>query len=89
MKPRTINSIVINTLERGFNLETSLVILDKYLIDAPKSGGPSKQTKEIKDAILKKVRGDLFGREMTCSYISAELGELDLADDYLEDPLYR
>ncbi|KAL2262698.1 hypothetical protein VTK26DRAFT_405 [Humicola hyalothermophila] len=54
LKSRTVNSIVDKALERGFDPETSPIILDKYVNDAPKSGRPSKQTDEVKETALKK-----------------------------------
>jgi hypothetical protein len=61
LKARTVNSIVDKAFDRGFDPHISPIILDKYIIDAPKSGRPSKQTDEAKDATLSKVRSDRFG----------------------------
>jgi transposase len=74
LKARTINNIANRALERGFDPKGCRpVILDEHVCDAPKTGRPSKQS-ENKDTVLEKVRKSRFGREMTCAYISAELG---------------
>jgi hypothetical protein len=76
MKPRTINHLVDRALERGFDPQASPpVILDIHVRDAPRSGRPSKQ-EDHEDAVLEKVRKDRYGREMTCAYILAELGDV-------------
>ena len=36
--------------------------------------GRKKQTEDIKNVILEKVRRDRYGREKTCDYIAAEVG---------------
>jgi hypothetical protein len=73
IQPRALNKIVDRAIERGFDPEHSTVILDKYVCNAPKPGRPSKQ-QDHKDDVLDKVRKNRYGREMTCAYISAELG---------------
>ncbi len=74
VKPRTVNDLVDKALARGFDPTSSPpVVLDKYVCDAPRSGRPSKQA-DVKDTILEKVRANRYGREMTCAYISADLG---------------
>jgi len=73
MPPSTVNRLVDRAIERGFNPEHSMVILDKYVCDAPKTGRPSKQ-QDHEDQVLERVRKDRYGREMTCAYISASLG---------------
>jgi hypothetical protein len=71
IKPRSVNHLVDKALERGFDPQTSPVILDSYVSDALKPGRPSKQD-EHKDVVLEKVRANRYGREMTCAYISAD-----------------
>ena len=74
LKPRTVNNIANNALERGFDPQASPpVVLNKYVSDAPKTGRPSKQI-DHKDTVVQKVRADRYGREKTCAYISTELG---------------
>ena len=76
MKPRTVNRLVDKALERGFDPQASPpIILDIHVSDAPRSGRPSKQ-EDHKDTVLEKVRKDRYGREMTCAYISQELGHV-------------
>lgn len=76
MTPRTVNHLVDTALERGFDPQASPpVILDIYVSDAPKPGRPSKQN-EHKDTVLEKVRENRYGREMTCEYISTDLGNI-------------
>ena len=61
-------------LERGFDPQASPpVILDKHVADALKTGRSSKQD-DHKETVLQKVRTNQYGREMTCAYISADLG---------------
>lgn len=74
LKPRTVNNIANNALERGFDPQASPpVVLNKYVSDAPKTGRPLKQI-DHKDTVVQKVRADRYGREKTCAYISTELG---------------
>ena len=75
IKPRTVNDIYDRAIQRGFdpNAEQS-VIRDIHVQTAPRPGRPSKQTEEIKEDILNKVRQDCYGREKTCAYIAAEMG---------------
>lgn len=74
VKPRALNDLVNKALTRGFDPNGSpAVILDEHVRDAPKTGRPSKQADNV-NTVLGKVRQSRFGREMTCAYISAELG---------------
>ncbi|OCK91567.1 uncharacterized protein K441DRAFT_458954, partial [Cenococcum geophilum 1.58] len=51
----------------GFNPKSSPpLILNTYVDDAFRPSRPSKQTKDTKNAILKKVRRDKYSREKTC-----------------------
>ncbi|KAF1981718.1 hypothetical protein K402DRAFT_312670, partial [Aulographum hederae CBS 113979] len=73
----TINTIYARAIERGFDPNIlPLVIKNEYLIDAPRSGRPSKQKDpEIQDAITTKVRLDRYGREKSCADIAGELSQ--------------
>ncbi len=74
VKTRTIHNLVDKALERGFDPQSSPpVVLDEHVSDAPRPGRPRKQD-DYKDKVLEKVRADRYGREMTCTFISAELG---------------
>lgn len=70
----TIRDILSRAIQRGFdpNLRP-LEICDAYLVDAPRSGRPKKQTPETQDKVLAKVRFDRYGREKTCADIAGEL----------------
>ena len=73
---RQVDRIYAKAIERGFDPACRpLLLKDDYLIDAPRSGRPSKQTDEIKEAIAKKVRRDRYGREKTYADIAAELSQ--------------
>ena len=74
VKPRTIHNLVDKALERRFDPQSSPpVVLEEHVCDAPRPGRPKKQD-DYKDQVLEKVRTDRFGREMTCAYISAKMG---------------
>ena len=73
IKARTVHGIVDRALKRGLDPQASpLIILDEHVCDAPKSGRRKKQ--DHTDAALDKVCSRRYGREMTCAYVSAELG---------------
>jgi hypothetical protein len=56
---RTIQSIFINAIKRGFdpNLRP-MVLLNKYVDEAPRSSRPQKQTPKTKNLVVSKVRTD-------------------------------
>jgi transposase len=71
---RQVNRIYARAIERGFDPNHRPIhIQDAYLIDAPRSGRPSKQTDEVKNLILAKVRRDRYGREKACADLAADL----------------
>ncbi|RYO14580.1 hypothetical protein AA0113_g12489 [Alternaria arborescens] len=52
IEKRTINRIYARAIERGFDpSERPLVLLNKYLEDAPRSGRPSKQQEAYKKVV--------------------------------------
>ena len=72
---RTIRDIYRRAINRGFNPKSSPpLVLNTHVDDASRLGRPSKQTKDVKNAILEKVRRNRYGREKTCDYIAAEVG---------------
>jgi transposase len=71
---RLINQIYARAIERGFEPNhRPLTIRDDWLKDAPRSGRPSKQTPEIQQQVINKVRTDRYGREKNCADIAGEL----------------
>jgi len=75
IKTRTINSIYDRAIQRGFDPNAEQrVVHDNHVQNASRPGRPSKQTEDIKEDILNKVRQDRYGREKTCAYIAAEMG---------------
>ncbi|KAG6221158.1 hypothetical protein E4U26_006148 [Claviceps purpurea] len=74
---RTVNKIFANAVSRGFNPEDRpMKINNRFVEDAPKSGRPKKQTPEVKEIVLSKVRDDCYGREKTCANLAGDLCEL-------------
>jgi len=74
----TIDTIYSRAIKRGFEPSASpLVIKDEFLRDAPRSGRPIKQTEIIKQAITTKVRGDRYGRELSCADLAGQLSTED------------
>ncbi|KAJ5909172.1 hypothetical protein N7495_001854, partial [Penicillium taxi] len=55
-----------------------LIITDAYFADASRSDRPKKQTPEVIDSALAKVRLDRYGREKTCADIAGELWKAGL-----------
>jgi hypothetical protein len=48
LKERTIQSIYSRAIDRGFDSAVRpMIILDKYVEDAPRSGRPKKETPEV------------------------------------------
>jgi transposase len=71
---RQVNRIYARALKRGFDPSCRPVnIKDDFVKDEPRPGRPSKQTKEMQEKIVSKVRRDRYGREKTCADISGEL----------------
>ena len=74
LSQRLVNMIFARAIERGFDPSLRpIVITDAFLIDAPRSGRPLKQTTKAQDLITIKVRRDRYGREKTCADIAGEL----------------
>ncbi|KAG5924990.1 hypothetical protein E4U61_004893 [Claviceps capensis] len=74
---RTVNKIFANAIERGFDPQKRpLTIRNYYVEEAPRSGRPTKQTPELKEALLSKVRDDGDGRQKTCAELADDLGHL-------------
>lgn len=72
LSKRTVDRIWERDIEKGFNPDlSSWNISDNMLADAPRSGRPKKQSLELKDRVLSKVRLDQYGREK-CVLISLE-----------------
>ena len=70
----TQRSIWDKALDRGFD-PSQCRILDKHVADGARSGRPKKDTKEVREALLKKIRRDRYGREKTSLRLSMELKE--------------
>ncbi|CCE34074.1 uncharacterized protein CPUR_08005 [Claviceps purpurea 20.1] len=74
---RTVNKIFANAIERGFDPQRRpLTIRNYHVEEAPRSGRPTKQTPELKEALLSKVRDDGDGRQKTCAELADDLGRL-------------
>ena len=70
----TVNSILDKAIDRGLRPSESKRILNKHVEDGQRSGRPKKQTEEVVQQVLTKVRGDRYAREKTCAQIAAEIG---------------
>lgn len=58
----TVRSIFSRAIKRGFEPNNRpLEILDDFVTDAPRSGRPRKQTEEVQEKLLSKVRLNRFG----------------------------
>ena len=83
IKPRTINSIYAKAIQRGFDPNRyPLELKMEYIGDSPRSGRPTKQIEELEEAISAKVRGDRYGRELSCTDFAGYL-----STENLQDPL--
>ncbi|EMD69515.1 hypothetical protein GGP41_001333 [Bipolaris sorokiniana] len=59
--PRTIDRIYGRAIAAGFEPNVlPLKILPHHVQDAPRSGRPAKQTKEVKEQIFQQVRCDRY-----------------------------
>lgn len=74
----TVNDIYKRAIDRGFDPTARPVIIKmEYLIDAPRSGRPSKvKDEETQRLVADKVRKDRYGREKSCATLAGDLGEL-------------
>jgi hypothetical protein len=79
MQPRTVQLLHKKALERGFNPAESQTILNHHVEDGKRSGRPAKQTTELIQDVISKVRRDRYGREKSCTQIAADLGRRALA----------
>jgi transposase len=76
IEKRTLNKIYARAIERGFDpAERPLNLRDEHIQDAPRSGRPSKQTKDTTSAVVLTVRRDRYGREKSCADIAGMLRE--------------
>ncbi|KAI5805603.1 hypothetical protein DFH27DRAFT_480308 [Peziza echinospora] len=73
MPERTIQSVYKKARKRGFDPSMSKVVLDAYVIDAPRSGRPPISD-DIKKQVESKVQRDCYGRKKSCWQIGLELG---------------
>lgn len=83
----TVNRIYAKAIERGFDPHRG-VIEDAYVIDAPRSGRPTKQDPATADNILSKVHGDRDGREKSCVDLAGELNS-ELGIDISSTTVWR
>ena len=74
IKRRSLQYLFKKALNYGWHPTTNPLILDGYIIDAPRTGPKVKVTRLFKQRILKKVTSDQYGREKSCTYIAAECG---------------
>lgn len=71
---RTVRSIFARAVKRGFEPNhRPLEILDSFILDAPRTGRPRKQTDEVKEEPVSEVRVDRFDRENTYTDFAGEL----------------
>jgi transposase len=74
LSDRTVNDIYARAIKRGFDpVKRPIQIDDVFIADAPRSGRPKKQSPELQEKVLAKVRHDRFGREKTCADIAGEI----------------
>jgi transposase len=74
-----INRIYGKAIERGFELHViPLVILNEHLVDACRSGRPTKQTPEIREIVISKVTKDQYDRELSCADLAALFSQLGI-----------
>jgi transposase len=76
---RTIRSIYATAIKRGFDPNTDLpIVKNEHVVEAPRSGRPTKQIEENEQEIVAKIRRDRYGREKTCAQITAEMGNISV-----------
>jgi transposase len=73
IQPNTLSKLYKKAKERGLNPAVSQRILDHHVEDGKRSGRPTKQTTEIIQDVISKVRRDRYGREKSCTQIAADL----------------
>ena len=74
IKRRSLQYLFKKALNRGWHPTTNPLILNGYIINAPRTGPKVKITRLFEQQILKKVTSDRYGREKSCAYIAAECG---------------
>ena len=74
IKRRTLQYIFKRVHSHSWDPSSHSLVLDGYVLDAPHTGSKVKITREFEQCILKKVTIDQFGREKSCTYITAECG---------------
>jgi len=80
---RTVNKVFARACERGFDAnQDPFHIEDQYIVDAPRSGRPTKQTEATQEAVFAQVRKDRFGREKSCADIAGYLSQEGIEISY-------
>ena len=74
IKRRALQYLFTKATNRGWNPVTNPLVLNGYIIDAPRPGRKRIVTREFEHRILKKVTYNRYGREKSCEYIAAEYG---------------
>ena len=74
IKRRNLQYIFSKARSRGWDPVSRPLILDGYIINAPRTGRKIKITREFKLRIIKKATSDRYGREKSSAYIAAECG---------------
>jgi transposase len=72
--PRTLQQIYRRAVERGLEPSKTAKLIDIYIVDAPRSGRPTKQTQKLINDVISKVRQDRFRREKSCTKLGTEVG---------------
>ena len=74
IKRRALQYIFKKARSRGWDPVCRPLLLDGYIIDAPRTGRKIKITREFEQRIIKKATSDRYGREKSSAYIAAECG---------------
>ena len=74
IKRRSLQYLFKKALNHSWHPTTNPLILNGYIINAPRTGPKVKITRLFKQRILKKVTSNQYGREKSCAYIAAECG---------------
>ena len=74
IKRRTLQYIFSKARSRGWDPVSRPLLLDGYIVDAPRAGRKIKINREFELRIIKKVTSNQFGREKSSAYIAAECG---------------
>jgi hypothetical protein len=73
IQPATLHALYKKALSKGLKPTESQRILDHYVEDGKRSNKPTKQTTEIIEDVISKVRRNRYGKEKTCAQIALEL----------------